>query len=121
MNKIFVLIPLFNEEQNISELISGLTNWEKQFSNFLFHFIFIDDYSSDNTVEELRKCTSDMNYTILKHEKNAGPGKAFSTGFKHISTIVSTNDLVVTMEGDNTSRIDTFKTMLGRIEHENAD
>jgi dolichol-phosphate mannosyltransferase len=118
--KIFVVTPVFNEEENIENLLVGWSDLTKELSEHDFHFIIVDDGSSDNTVS-LIQSQKDLKLTVLKHEKNSGPGEAFATGFTHLSSIMKPGELVVTMEGDNTSRIETLIRMISRLENENQD
>lgn len=76
--------------------------------------IFIDDGSLDNTNSMLNKVNESFGVKLLSHQSNRGPGKAFGTGFEYLSSLLKENDLVVTMEGDNTSRLDTLSHMLIR-------
>jgi len=78
--------------------------------------ILLDDGSRDDTsglAQEFAR-ESGLSLNILRHEVNQGPGKAFATGFGHLAPLLKENDLVLTIEGDNTSRIDLVKKMLIR-------
>ncbi len=48
-------------------------------------------------------------------ETNLEPGKAFQTGFTHLFPLLQEGDLVLTIEGDNTSRLELVKQMLTRM------
>lgn len=65
MAKLDVIIPVFNEEDSIAELVvrinSALTK-----ANISYNIIFIDDHSSDGTVNEIKKVSN--NHT--NHEEN---------------------------------------------------
>lgn len=118
MNSFFILIPVLNEAGNILRLVQDLqilsTELQKQFD---VRVILIDDGSRDNTSQLAKQSAieSDVQLHVLRHETNQGPGKAFATGFCHLATLLTTNDLVLTMEGDNTSRLDLVKQMLVRL------
>src|SRR5262249_6909831 len=51
---------------------------------------------------------------VLRHDVNLGPGRAFATGFRHLARRLGDADWVATMEGDNTSRLETLRQMLVR-------
>jgi len=98
---IYILIPVYNESQNINalheNLMSSLTNEE----NF---YIFVDDKSTDNTVEKLRSTFQGKNHHIIEKTKNQGPGHSFNIGFEWIiDHSKNDNDIIITMEADNTS------------------
>ena len=50
-----------------------------------------------------------------------GPGAAFARGFLYLNDIIQETDIVVTMEGDNTSKCETLETMIERLKRENLD
>jgi len=69
-----IVVPLFNEEENVpilqSELSSALTAFD-------YEIIFVDDESSDGTVERI---TPGPRIRILRFEKNAGQSAALFAG-----------------------------------------
>ncbi len=118
MNSFFILIPVLNEAGNIPRLVQGLgalsTGLQKEFD---VRVILIDDGSRDNTSTLAKESAekAGVRLTVLRHETNQGPGKAFATGFCHLASLVNDNDLVLTMEGDNTSRVELVQQMLVRL------
>ena len=55
MKKLAIIIPVFNEENNIEKLI---TDWFKEISKYYkknFKFIIINDGSTDDTHKKLKK------------------------------------------------------------------
>ncbi|NJC95374.1 MAG: hypothetical protein C3F07_21560 [Anaerolineales bacterium] len=118
MNKLFVLIPILNEAGNIVRLLDGLRNLSTELQNkWDVQVVLVDDGSRDQTSSLAQQTAKDtgLRLTVLKHETNHGPGKAFATGFSHLATALGKDDLVVTMEGDNTSRLELVKQMLVRM------
>jgi len=81
-----VLIPAFNEEKNILEVINK-TKKLKKFDKI----IVVDDGSKDKTAELVKK----TKVTLLKHEKNRGKGEALKTGFSYISKIRDIKNIVI--------------------------
>jgi glycosyltransferase involved in cell wall biosynthesis len=72
-----VVVPAFDEEGNISQVISELLKVKEVIPNM--EIIVVDDYSSDGTVLKLMKFKS---ITLILHLKNMGKGAALRTGFK---------------------------------------
>jgi dolichol-phosphate mannosyltransferase len=106
---IFYLIPVYNEEENISELCKNLSALNLGYTNF---FVFVDDKSTDNTIESIKKNCKE-NYTVLTKEKNIGPGDSFNLGFEWILNNFKTKeDRIVTLEGDNTSDLNILSQMI---------
>lgn len=125
MKKVFVITPVLNEEGNIPRLVAAWKQLQNMFSAYRFHFVLVNDGSTDGTTVVLNNSVVihglEHCYTMLSHEYNQGPGAAFATAFVHLSSLLTEDDIVITMEGDNTSKIEIIDTMLGRIERENVD
>lgn len=121
MRLVYVIAPVLNEEPNMQGLMQSWKELASELNEFTFKFILVDDGSNDGTGEAARKAGSGMELTVLRHEVNKGPGYAFGTGFEYLAEKLKPEDIVVTIEGDNTSRISTLKIMLGRITRENVD
>ncbi|KKK47851.1 hypothetical protein LCGC14_3151030, partial [marine sediment metagenome] len=85
---ISVVIPLYNEENTISNVIERIPNHHQ------YQIILVDDGSTDTSVKKVREI-SNREIKIIKHEKNQGYGAALLSGFKH-----ATGDIIVTMDSD---------------------
>lgn len=120
-NKIYVITPVLNEEPNIIRLLQGWKKINSELTNYSFEFILINDGSTDKTVEVAKANQEKLTLTILSHDTNYGPGYAFGTGFEYLADKLKPTDLVITMEGDNTSRIETFSKMVERQIREGDD
>ncbi len=108
-NIVFFLIPTFNEEQNIKLLSDNLLSILK---NHTKYFIFVDDFSSDNTINLIKKYFAE-NYKIIQKTKNIGPGDSFNKGFNWIlENSKNENDIVITLEADNTSDLSILNKMI---------
>ncbi len=116
--RLFVLIPVLNEAGNLPRLIPSLGGFHRDFADrFDVRVILVDDGSRDRTADLARQAASEIGLplSVLRHEANRGPGEAFRTGFSHLDALQE-DDLVMTMEGDNTSRLDLARQMLHRLE-----
>ena len=108
--QIYFLIPVFNESLNIETLYLNLENKYKERNRT---FVFIDDCSTDNTVELIKSFFSNERIHLITKQNNAGPGDSFNIGFEWIlDDSKSDKDLVVTMEADNTSDINLLSKMI---------
>ena len=88
--KVSVVVPAYNEERYIRELIKRVqaVPVEKE-------IIVVDDYSTDNTWEELKKLADEGVITLFRHKQNMGKGAACRTGLGHIS-----GDVVIIQDAD---------------------
>lgn len=102
-NKLSIIIPVYNEGQNITQVIENTSKILKQIGNAgLFEIIVVDDGSTDNTgliADEVSKHLNDIK--VIRHHKNMGFGAALKTGFANAGgeyvTIIP-GDGEVTME-----------------------
>jgi len=80
-HKYSIIIPCFNRVDEIKELVQSLQNLK--FDRTKFEVIIIDDGSTDNTIEFLKKYQEEANYTLTFHsQKNKGPGAARNNGME---------------------------------------
>jgi dolichol-phosphate mannosyltransferase len=108
---IFLLIPLYNEEDNIINLSEQIRRLP--FSSDEFFIVFSDDGSSDDTQKLIRKFFKDFNFFVLEAIINQGPGAAFNNGFNYIlQTSTSDEDIVITLEADSTSDFNLIRKMI---------
>ena len=99
--KLIFLVPVFNESLNIPELAETLTNSCREYDK---HYLFVDDGSTDNTIDLLKHHFPAEQLSIIQKRKNKGPGDSFNLGFNWIlDRGYLDTDLVITLEGDNTS------------------
>jgi dolichol-phosphate mannosyltransferase len=115
MLKLFIIIPVYNEDSNIQALFDAFSSLHQEFrERFDVIFILVDDGSQDRTAEIARASGADLHLEVLTHLVNMGPGAAFATAFSFLASRLSGEDWVVTMEGDNTSRHELITQMLTR-------
>jgi glycosyltransferase involved in cell wall biosynthesis len=92
---ISVVVPLYNEEENIGEL-HGRIKKVLEATGEEYEIIFIDDGSTDRTLELLQGIQAgDRNVIVLSFRRNFGQTAAFAAGFDYAS-----GDVIVTMDGD---------------------
>ena len=114
---IHAVVPVLNEEPNVASLVLRLR--EALEPSAPYHVLFIDDGSTDRTVEVLKG--KGPTIETVSHPRNLGPGAAFRTGFTEILKTLQPADLVVTLEGDGTSDLAILPRMISRIRHEDDD
>lgn len=91
--KFSILIPVFNEKDNILKILEKIEKVELPFG-ITKEIIIVDDYSTDGTRGVLQSL--EEKYKVLYHEKNYGKGHAIRTGIPAITgeyTIIQDADL----------------------------
>lgn len=95
MKKVSIVVPVYNEENLLSELISRLQKATGDLP-YDFEFILIDDGSRDNTLFKLLQIQKDEpRLEILKLSRNWGHQNAYNAGLDH-----ATGNAVIFMDGD---------------------
>lgn len=105
---IFFLIPVYNESANLDELAENLTSSFPGKDKF---YLFVDDCSSDDSVKIIKEKFSVKESFVITKEKNEGPGDSFNRGFEWLLEHAGNDDIVFTMEADNTSDIKLLEKM----------
>jgi glycosyltransferase involved in cell wall biosynthesis len=82
MTTVSILIPVYNEEATIIELLKVVS--QQRIDGVDFEVIVIDDGSMDRTVE-LLKANSDLYTKLIEQRQNGGKGAAVKAGLKDAS------------------------------------
>ena len=90
--KVSILIPAYNEEATIRELISRVQAVDLRLLGFTKELIVIDDGSKDRTVSLVKTIPG---VRLVVHKKNRGKGAAIRTGIKY-----ATGDVVLIQDAD---------------------
>lgn len=121
--RLSVVVPCFNEEDNIGKLQTEFFPViEKLLGSLLdggqintIEVIFVDDGSNDNTYNALKDAFGSLKHPSIsvkfeKHEVNRGLGAAMRTGFGAV-----TGDIVLTTDSDGTYHFSTIPSLLGHL------
>lgn len=102
-----IVIPVYNEEQNIKPLLKKLLPVIKSYQN---EIIFVDDGSKDNTAkiikEEAKKAS---NIKLVSFLRNFGHQMALTCGYQ-----MAKGDCVITLDADLQDPPDIIHNMLGK-------
>ncbi len=124
MNRIFAILPCYNEALNISPLIDEW-NLQKELlkeSGYSLYIVAIDDCSRDNTKEIiLEKAKQYDNIFLLPHEVNKGLCGGLNSAISYFLKNGAHDDLMVLMDGDNTHNPMYVHSMLSKMIKENKD
>lgn len=89
--KLSVVIPVFNEQATIAEIIRRVRAAE---TGLELEIVVVDDGSTDGTRQALRE-SAGPGLTVLLHDKNRGKGAALRTGFAG-----TTGDIILVQDAD---------------------
>ncbi len=91
MNSVDIIIPAYNEEKTIEEILGVVEGVD--FCGLKKNIIVIDDCSTDSTASILKKYED--KYKIIYKEQNGGKGSAVYEGIQN-----STGDIVIIQDAD---------------------
>lgn len=100
---ISVVIPAFNEEEDIAKTIEEVKSYLKNNFN-IFEIIVVDDKSKDSTLQIIKNI-SDIK--VLRNLKNHGKGYTVAKGMKAAS-----GDILLFMDADNSTKINELDNFL---------
>ena len=86
-----IVIPIYNEAQNIKSLVYEIFNSLKDHNDFVV--IIVNDFSSDNTIEVVNALKKKLNISLINNPKNKG--QSFSI---HKGVLKSKNNTIITIE-----------------------
>lgn len=109
MEKISVIIPVFNDEKRIEKSINSVLN--QTYDNL--ELIVINDGSTDKTLEKIQKY-SDKRIRVFTQE-NQGTGQARNRGLKE-----ATGDFICFVDSDDTIELNFLETMINLIRQKEA-
>jgi dolichol-phosphate mannosyltransferase len=114
MQKILALIPVYNEEASIGPL---LNNFDLVFASAggEVEILVVNDGSTDRTMEVVRSYQGSLPLHCLDHAVNGGLGKVIRDGLTYACHHLQDEDLVVTLDGDNSHHPDLIPAMARAI------
>ena len=107
-----IVIPVFNEEDNIKFLIASIEN---ALVAYRYELIFVDDFSSDASCEMI-KSNANPYTSLIAFEHHRGQSSALASGIKR-----ARGHYIVTMDGDLQNDPSDIPKMLGIIQNEDLD
>ena len=96
VNKVSVVIPVYNEQESLPDLISRTTAACRQLYTD-YEILLIDDGSSDNSAQQIIDAAEavDSHIVAILLNRNYGQHSAIMAGFSYV-----TGDLIVTLDAD---------------------
>lgn len=107
-SQICVLIPAFNAEDSIGEIIKGCRN-------YLGEVIVVDDGSFDNT----SLVSQNEGAFVIKHDRNMGKGMALRAGFAY--ALSEGYDGVITIDADGQHNPSDIPVFIKRFSEDKPD
>lgn len=100
-----------NEELTINELVTRIVNSLENIENWDFEIIFINDSSTDNSIEEIKKFFNKYNITLINMSRNFGGHSCRIAGFEH-----ALGDAIIYLDTDLQDPPEIFPELLKKYE-----
>jgi glycosyltransferase involved in cell wall biosynthesis len=113
---IFVIIPIFNEEENIKKLFNVIKKLKLEYE---LNFLLIDDGSEDNSPELIQKYFNDNNHYLYFNNKNYGLGYTVRKGISIANEKGA--DIIVKIDADLQHNFSQINDVLSPILNSNYD
>lgn len=113
MKTLSIVVPCYNEEETILPFLKAMRKVEKKFANeLLFDYYFINDGSSDNTLDILRNISrSYLNVHYLSLSRNFGKEAALLAGLEEVE-----GDFVTVIDADLQDPPELLTEMYAKIQ-----
>lgn len=118
---IVIALPAYNEEIALPLLLERIAALSEQHFNHQVRVIVVDDGSADRTAEVTRAfaAQSALSVELAPHDVNRGLGEAIKTGLRAALAVAGPNDIIVTMDSDDTHLPGLIPRMAQLIEEGN--
>lgn len=116
MSKNVVIIPTYNEKENIERIIRKVLTLQPE-----FHILIIEDGSPDGTADIVKRLMVEFptRISIIERKGKQGLGTAYITGFKW--GIENKYDYIFEMDADFSHNPDDLSRLLNACENDGAD
>ena len=117
--KIILIVPCYNEEEVLPIFYEAVDEISREMEDYSFEYIFVDDGSSDRTLEKLKELAEkDSRITYLSFSKNFGKEAAIYAG---LVNGVPKGDYIAVMDADMQDPPALLPEMVKYIEEEKYD
>ena len=111
---VLVVLPAYNEAVSLAAVLQALDRAGLE-SGMSLRLIVVNDGSSDSTGEVARSYRGSVPLTLIDHRHNLGLGAAIRSGLLTAVDLASDQDIVVTMDADDTHTPLAIAQMVTRI------
>jgi len=112
--KILFALPAYNEEAGLPKLLDAFHDQMIAMESS-YQVVIVDDGSTDRTRDIVREWSQRMPIDLVHHEKNAGLGKTIQDVLYRATELAESDDIVVTMDADNTHSPALIPEMVRKI------
>jgi len=113
--RILLTLPAYNEAVALPQLFAKFQQ-EMQLASLANAAVVVDDGSTDNTRGILDEWAPELGIDIVVHKQNRGLGETIRDALYRAAELASPDDVIVTMDADNTHPPSLIPEMVRRIQ-----
>ncbi len=115
---IYVVLPAYNEEQALAPLVKSFA---KTYSvgNREYKIIIVNDGSKDNTLKVAHELSQTYPILVVDNGVNKGLAETLKNGLIHAFDLAQDDDVIITMDADNTHPAGLTPRMIQAIDEGN--
>lgn len=115
LGTVFVVLPAYNEADGLPSLLNRIRRVFAE-NGRAYHVIVVDDASTDDTAEIAIDYSQDMPVSLVQHIENQNLPGALRSGLTAAVGLAKEDDVIVTMDGDDTHPPAFINPLLQKIE-----
>lgn len=115
-NSLYVIIPIFNEEENIPKLMTIINSLVQEYK---YNFIFINDGSTDRSKELLESYVDRNHIYLYSNNRNSGLGFSVRKGIN--ISLEKKADLIVKVDADLQHNLLQIPDFINKISRSSLD
>lgn len=118
MSKISFVIPVYNSEFTVNELVIRIENVINKLENaYDYEIVLVNDFSKDKSLDVCKQiCLNNKKVKLISFSKNFGQHSALMAGFRY-----ATGDYIVSMDDDLQTSPEEVPKMLNKLISEDSD
>ncbi|MBE0467447.1 MAG: glycosyltransferase family 2 protein [Candidatus Desulforudis sp.] len=107
-----IIVPIYNEEDNISELYARLNPVLQELAGDDWEILFVNDGSTDRSESRIQSiCGTDARVKLISFRRNFGQTAAMTAGFEHAA-----GSVVVPIDGDLQNDPQDIARLVGKLD-----
>ena len=113
--KVLIALPAYNEALGIASVLGGIINL-REVSKYSMEVLVVNDGSTDETANIVHSLSFGRDFiSLINHDSNRGLGEAVKTILHYAVDILDDEDVLVTLDADNTHTPLLIETMIDTL------
>lgn len=119
--KVLIGLPAYNEETGINHVLRRIAHF-RNISRYPVQVLVVDDGSTDFTARRVKEFAGRHAYVgMIEHSGNRGLGEAIKTILAYTLENMNDDDILVTMDADNTHSPLLIESMVSKLISQDLD